>query len=84
MIIIINAMDVEHVMYDHIRYNWSHRNSNVSYVQSFGSRDGKTSSRFTTNSKVRTAVCRLKRGLWKWEQVPGREGLWLETDIPGL
>ena len=75
MIIIINAMNVEHVTHDHTSYHWSYPNSNIRFIASFASNDEKTFSRFTTHNEGRTAVCYLNRGLWRLEQVPGREGL---------
>ena len=49
-------MNVVHVMYDHIGCNWSHRNSNISFKEGFGSHDKETFNRFTTHSKVSTAA----------------------------
>jgi hypothetical protein len=56
IIIIINALNVERVNYDHISCNWSYQHSNISFKESFGSRDKKTFSRFTIHIKVSSAV----------------------------
>ena len=65
IIIIINAMSVERVTYDHISYNWSYRNGNISFIQSFGSNDEKAFSSFTTHSKVK--ACGLQIEVWAVE-----------------
>ena len=38
-------------MYDHTGNDWSHRNSNKMFTETFGSRTGKTFNRFSTKDR---------------------------------